>query len=85
MKTYAVMAYAIGIIFFLSFGKAEGLVLFESSLVFRVGDGSESVAVGDFDEDGIQDLAVANVWLYDLRRRLRRRPQYGPSRGLGAV
>ena len=41
-------------------GEALGLVMFDSSLAFPVGDNPNSVALGDFDGDCVQDLAVAN-------------------------
>ena len=60
MKTYMVAVFVIGIIVSLPFGEAEGLVLFESSLSNGTGGWPVSVAVGDFDGDGDQDLAVAS-------------------------
>jgi len=35
-------------------------VSFEAARNFRAGSGPNSVAVGDFNGDGLQDLAVAN-------------------------
>ncbi|MDE5068646.1 MAG: FG-GAP-like repeat-containing protein, partial [Trichodesmium sp. St4_bin8_1] len=42
--------------------EASEKVDFEKARNFKVGDGPHSVAVGDFDRNGVPDLAVANTW-----------------------
>ena len=41
---------------------------------FGAGDGPTSVAVGDFNDDGAQDLAVASRWTDDVSVLIDQRP-----------
>ena len=68
MRFTALTIAMIGLTVSLPTGEARGQVLFDAPLAFDVGDAPYSVVIGDFDEDGHSDLAVANsadddIWI----------------------